>query len=272
MVRAAALRSSALSLLGREARTFLARCYGAYSYSQSGSDGQVVLAAGCGEVVAALLRREARECLADRYPEVRHRAGGRAPQQRLQLCEHLLDRVEIRAVGRKEEQPRSCGLDRVLHAGDLVGWQVVHDDDVVGLQHWDQGFGDIAAKARAVPGAVQQRGRAQPARAQGGRDGRGLVVAKRGCKPAALAARRPAIAARHVGGSRGLIQEHQPVRIELGLRLEPRLARHPYVFALLLSCERRALFPGDRVSLEEARQTTHAGLQVLLSQSVAQLA
>ena len=86
--------------------------------------------------------------------------GGRAPQQCRQLCEHLLDRVEIRVVGRKVEQPRSCGLDRVLHVGDLVGWQVIHDDDGVGLQHWDQGLGDIAAKARAVRGAVQQRGRA----------------------------------------------------------------------------------------------------------------
>jgi hypothetical protein len=31
------------------------------------------------------------------------------------------------------------------------------------------------------------------------------------------------MAARHVGGRR-LVQEHQPIRIELGLRLEPGLA------------------------------------------------
>lgn len=61
----------------------------------------------------------------------------------------------------------------------------------------------------------------------------------RGCKPAALAAWRPAVAARHAGGRRRLIQEHQLVRIELGLRLEPRLAGRPYVRTLLLSCERR---------------------------------
>lgn len=64
----------------------------------------------------------------------------------------------------------------------------------------------------------------------------------RGCKPAALTARSPAIAARHVGGSRRLIQEHQPILVELGLCLEPRLASSPYVCTLLLSCVRRAFF------------------------------
>ena len=62
-------------------------------------------------------------------------------EPRLELCEGLLDRVEIRTVGREVEQLGSRCLDRVLHASDLVGWQVVHDDDVARLQHRDEGVG-----------------------------------------------------------------------------------------------------------------------------------
>lgn len=54
--------------------------------------------------------------------------------------------------------------------------------------------------------------------------------------PAALAAQSPAIAADHAGVGRRLVQEHETVRIELGLRLEPSLTRRSYVLALLLSC------------------------------------
>jgi hypothetical protein len=67
-------------------------------------------------------------------------------------------------------------------------------------------------------------------------------VAQRGCEPAALAACSPTIAARHVGGRRRLVQEHKPIRIELGLRVEPRLASSPYVRMLLLSWVRRPFF------------------------------
>ena len=129
-----------------------------------------------------------------------------------------------------------------MHAGNLMGWQVVHNDDVARLQVGHQGLGDVAVEARAVRGTVQKRGRAQPARAQGGRDGHCFVSPLWGCKPAALAARGPAMTPRHFGGSRRLVQEHKSVRIELGLGLEQRLARRAYVRALLLSCVRRPLF------------------------------
>ncbi|GEP07373.1 hypothetical protein MOX02_54110 [Methylobacterium oxalidis] len=97
----------------------------------------------------------------------------------------------------------SHGLCRLAHAGDLVGWQVVHHDDVARLQRRDQGLGDVATEAPAVGGAVKKRGGTQPTRAYSGRDGGRFVVAKRCCKPAALAARGPPLAARHVGGVSG---------------------------------------------------------------------
>ena len=69
---------------------------------------------------------------------------------------------------------------------------------------------------------------------QGGGDRGGLVVPVRDCKPAALAPRSPTVAACHVDGRGGLVEEDQPVGIE-GVRiLEPSVAGRPYVLARLL--------------------------------------
>ncbi len=167
--------------------------------------------------------------------------------------------MEIRAVGRQVHEPGSRGLDRVLYARDLVGRQVVHDDEVARLQHRDQGLGDEAAEAPAVGRAVKKRGGTQPAGAQNGCDGGGFVVAMRRCEPAALAARSPAVAARQVGVCGRLVKEHQPVRVELGqeetrlllgdrqdqagMRLDPLqavIAAHRLGDALALVAERSA--------------------------------
>jgi len=48
--------------------------------------------------------------------------------------------------------------------------------------------------------------------------------------------------ARHAGGEAGLIDEDQALRIEVGLRGKPRLARLGHVGAILLGCMRRLFF------------------------------
>jgi hypothetical protein len=57
--------------------------------------------------------------------------------------------------------------------------------------------------------------------------------------PAACPARGPAVATDHAGAGRRLVQEHQPLGIEVRLSLKPSLARSSYVFSLLLSCVQR---------------------------------
>lgn len=54
-------------------------------------------------------------------------------------------------------------------------------------------------------------------------------------QPAALAAGRASVAASHVGGGSGLVEEHQRVGVEIGHGVEPSLAISPYVRTLLLS-------------------------------------
>ncbi|ESZ53408.1 hypothetical protein X729_32125 [Mesorhizobium sp. L103C131B0] len=55
---------------------------------------------------------------------------GLCSQQRLEFGEGVLNPIEVGTVGRQIEQPRAGGLNRVAHAGGLVGRQVVHDDYV----------------------------------------------------------------------------------------------------------------------------------------------
>ena len=57
--------------------------------------------------------------------------------------------------------------------------------------------------------------------------------------PQSLAARRPAMAAGHLGGGRGLIDEHQPIGIEVELAVEPGLTAVQDVGAALLVRVRR---------------------------------
>lgn len=113
--------------------------------------------------------------------------------------------------------------------------QVVEDDGVPGSQHRDEAVGDVAAEAGAVGGAIDETERAQAGAAQGGCDGGSFVVALRHEEPAPLTARGASVTAGHVGGGRGLVEEDQRVRVEVGQGLEPGLAGLPYVGPLLLS-------------------------------------
>lgn len=57
-----------------------------------------------------------------------------ALRQGLELGEFIFDRVEIRAVGRKEEEPRSNCLYGLAYRGAFVDGQVFEDYDIAGLQ------------------------------------------------------------------------------------------------------------------------------------------
>lgn len=53
-------------------------------------------------------------------------------------------------------------LDGLADAGNLVGWEVVHDDDVAGLQRRREGVADIDAEGIAVHRAIEQPGAVTP--------------------------------------------------------------------------------------------------------------
>jgi len=74
---------------------------------------------------------------------------------------------------------------------------------------------------------------------QPGHEGRGLPVPMRHAGAQALAASAAAMTPRHVGRCPGLVDEDQPLGIEIELAIEPRLALLQDVGAILLGGVRR---------------------------------
>ena len=117
-----------------------------------------------------------------------------------------------------------------LEAGfSFVRSQIIKDDDVVGLEGWDQELLDVGEKALAVDGAVEETRRFNTIAAQCGQEGRRLPVAVRRFCDEALAARGPAVEAGHVGPGPGLVDEHQARRIDALLMASPAHVDAPYM-------------------------------------------
>ena len=64
--------------------------------------------------------------------------------------EYRLYGIEIRGIGREIAQFSSGGLDRLVHAGDLVKRDVVDDHDVLALQRGNQTLLEVSQKGWPV--------------------------------------------------------------------------------------------------------------------------
>jgi hypothetical protein len=80
--------------------------------------------------------------IVDSVPEDVYGAGRGGAEQGLELGKGVLDRVQVRAVGRQVEQAGAGGRDRRANALDLVGGEVVHHDEIAGAQGRRQGLLD----------------------------------------------------------------------------------------------------------------------------------
>src|SRR3546814_6388411 len=83
-------------------------------------------------------------------------------KQLLDFGEDLLDRIEVGAVRRQVEQPHAGVLEAIADAGDLVGRQIVGDDDAAGRHFGDQAFDqplaeDFAGHRRIHPHRREDR-------------------------------------------------------------------------------------------------------------------
>ena len=76
--------------------------------------------------------------------------------------EGVLDRVEVRAVGRQVKERCACRLDGGTHAGALVASEVVHHHDVAWVQIRDQDLVDIILEELAVDGSSRTMGATMP--------------------------------------------------------------------------------------------------------------
>ena len=95
--------------------------------------------------------------------------------------------------------------------------EIVHDDDVAGLQDWNELLLDIGAEAFAVDRAVEDARCRELVAAQRAEEGQRAPVAVRREAAQPLALRPPSAQRSHVGLDPGLVDEDQALRIEAGL-------------------------------------------------------
>ena len=103
-----------------------------------------------------------RQALAEERPERLGAATASGANEGLELREAELDGIEVRAVGWQVPEGGPGGLDGALDAGDLVGPEIVGNDDVAGLQGRHQDLFDVGAEALAIDRAVEDPGAVSP--------------------------------------------------------------------------------------------------------------
>lgn len=163
---------------------------------------------------------------------------------------------------------RAGRFDGLAHARDFMGRQIVHHHDIAGRQFRHEHLLDIGPKGETMHRAVEQHGRDNATEPQTGGEGRGLPVTVGKRRPAALALWRPAALPGHLGIRSGLVDEDQPVRIEVNLAVEPGPPPGEDVRALLFRCM-ACLFLCVSPRLEKKYQIVAA--QVFKPRSVASL-
>lgn len=157
--------------------------------------------------------------------------------------EYRLYGIEIRGIGREIAQFSSGGLDRLVHAGDLVKRDVVDDHDVLALQRGNQTLLEVSQKGWPVHGPLDEHRRDDTSLAETGDQRHRLPMPHWDVSDQALAAWAPTVEADHIGGDRGFIDKHQVRGVEQSLLALPASARPNYVLALSLGCP-QAFFYG----------------------------
>src|ERR1700682_5466810 len=153
---------------------------------------------------------------------------------RLYFAEGRLDRVEIRRIWRQKTQRRARCFDCLLDAGNLVGWKIVHDDDIAALECWNQTLFYISKKHRSIYGSLEYERCDHRAMPQAGHEGKCFPMSVRRVADQPLSARAAASKPNHAGVRPRFVDKHQSGRVKHALLAHPTLARADHVCPLLL--------------------------------------
>ena len=190
--------------------------------------------------------------------------GGDFFEAGLELGEGVLNRIEIGTIRRKKAQNCACCLDGAANGITFVGRQVVHDDDVAGLEHRREELFGIGQKGVAVDRPVEHHGGDDAIDADAADKRRGLPVAmgNANIEPIALGAApaRPC----HGRGCPGLIKEEHAGRVEQGLPGFPLRPLFYNVGPFLFSGMRR-LFLSVMACRSKKRQSVETATDTPLS-------
>ena len=69
--------------------------------------------------------------------------------------EDLLDRIQVRAVGRQKHQMRARVTDHVTHGLSLVAAKIIQNDDVSRFQGFEKFVSDISLEGLAVDRPIE---------------------------------------------------------------------------------------------------------------------
>ena len=163
------------------------------------------------------------------------RSRSHSPEQLLDFGEDLLDRIEVGAVRREIEQPHAGVLEAIADAGDLVGGQIVGDDNAAGRHFGDQAFDQPLTEDFAGHRRIHQHRREDAVVLEPSHEGRGHPMAMGCLADERLALVAPAMRSHHARGRGGLIDEHQRLEVEPGLRRLPDRPRYRDVGPVLLT-------------------------------------
>jgi len=164
------------------------------------------------------------------------RFGGFA-QQGLEFGKDLLDRIEVWAVGRQEEELGAGGANGAAYRLAFVAAEIVDDDDIAGFECWNKNLFDVSQEAFAVDRPIDHAGSINAVVPQRCQEGQRSPTPLRNLGQEFAAARRPAAKSRHVGLRPGLVDEDQARRIKPILILLPLRSPPGHVGPILLGGE-----------------------------------
>ena len=186
------------------------------------------------KIVAAFVRAEALETGTKERPERLTAATACGANEGRELREAELDGIEVRAIGWHVPEGGHGGLDSQPDAGDLVGPEVVGNDDVAWLQSRHQDLFDVSAEALAIDCAGEDPRCGQPCDPPRGENRAGLPAPAGGVVVDARATRCPAVPPKQIGGAAGFVQKHEVGDVPGRRRRVPRDPRcrdvRPIVF------------------------------------------
>ena len=103
----------------------------------------------------------------------------------LELCAGQLDRMQVRAVGRQEEEPCALVCEALGGVGALMDGEIVEDDDIALRQHRCELGLDVEVEGGAIHGLVDDPWCSQSVAMQAGYEALGSPVpeGRRGGQP-----------------------------------------------------------------------------------------
>jgi hypothetical protein len=102
-----------------------------------------------GTFLSAKLRHERANCSV----ETRDDSLGSLAQPRFEFAVRQLDGIEVGRVLWQVASCRVCLPNRLLYARDFMGSEVIHHNDVVATQRWNQALFDVGAEYLSGHGA-----------------------------------------------------------------------------------------------------------------------